>query len=1608
MRKKILSLILTLCMLLGMFPFVVSTQALAVSETDGKVHLTTAEDLLALMGDSTLWDKNIILENDIDMTGVSGQSPIGVQGNTFTGSFVGVPKADGSNPEIKGLDIKATTLVNRWGLIGEASGNVTVKNITVSGEISTAGGSVGGIVGIIMSGSLTIENCVNNCKVTSTHTRYSRAGGILGISQNASASIKNCVNNGAISATGDNVGGIVGRFETTAGKTGFAMEIVNCVNNGTVSGTYNNGGAGGIAGAAVDRGGVRMTVQNCLNTGAVTGKGYVGGIVGTPYNAKAPSGNQFVNEYIDCMNTGKITSTQQGNGYVGGIIGYVTSGGKATVTRVYNAGEIAFSAAPLSLAICGVPRTSVFTGAYYSAGPDDANGTFVTPASTIDENKALFPALTEGAWLFSADGPMLRAFHEHTYANGACTVCGEADPASCKHENTKDVIITPATCVSEGLKNVVCQNPDCGEIVERNVTVAKDPTNHVNGLLWYVNEAGTYSYGCPSCGIEPLATQETLPTVYVCQTKLNDISGDDTALGGEDTPVQTIEEAVRRLAGTGGTVFFLSRYTITRSITLPEWNGKITFRGTTDASGNASSGFFFDFASEIDKYNRLTDNNICLSLGGDAEFDTVVFKGKSGYSVKKAEDGTETVTEGKDTVLVIAANWHNVDFTYVRCHDRARVFFTAGEFLSKKDNDAAKNVTVNLFGVAVSSGNPKGFVPFYHIVLGDWFGADNKTVDISNKTVTLNMRKGTHGEAEAELVYTMSTHAYNSRRFGLSSNCQTTINLYDASVIDKLRTGYTNAVTEDGAASLDKLELNFNDNSVITSIALIRNTKDTVIRISDEAAERSKAIPAAFELQAYGAFAESMTGTVTATYGDHSFAAAVEKPIYESTQTGKYTVNATVAAEHSFGEWTVTVPATPTQDGTKTRTCSVCGKEETSTYTYDCAYHQWLPVEGGYKCAFCATITETLTAPITLKIESVAIANGQATVTVSLAATEALKGLRFRIGVPAGFTYVSAATNLTEIPAAGSEVTPSGMSFGAGTDSMVLLNFDEQTLASFEKSNVLTLTYTVDESFTAQSADFTVNLIEVLDDNAASLAADGVGYTWTPSAHEHEYVGTITTPATCGKDGVKTFTCQGCGDSYTEVIPATGAHTFGEWIVTTPAQVGVKGEETRTCPVCGTTETREIPALEPEVYVAYIGNVGYTTVQAAFDAAKALETITVAEGTTETVAPKTTVYLAGDYSGITISGDYMLETTGRFVYENGKVTTDTNIKFTHTAKAIVMPVTASSGNPKGGQSLSLGASVEYKYVPRKTHVDGFAEFFVKYELLGTDGKSVAEGSTDASAVTLTIADRVVSQSDNTRYEYVLDGVPAKCMNNTIRITTYGVNADGSVTVGTKDWGAYVYLQSLLAGTGSLRELAVALTNFGALAQQNFNYNTENLLSDILPEADRKLTVADYAGVTMEKKYERETRTDANDQFEAFASSLQLYDRINIVVTVKSKVGASTEYAGVKAVYSYADAVTGETITGEIPFEEWTVGAVDAKGRTAYSINMNEISARNLRALISLDIVKADGTSVYALQNLTFNAAENYCSTQVGQTTTLATVCYSIMNYCDKAIAYFAN
>ena len=98
----------------------------------------------------------------------------------------------------------------------------------------------------------------------------------------------------------------------------------------------------------------------------------------------------------------------------------------------------------------------------------------------------------------------------------------------------------------------------------------------------------------------------------------------------------------------------------------------------------------------------------------------------------------------------------------------------------------------------------------------------------------------------------------------------------------------------------------------------------------------------------------------------------------------------------------------------------------------------------------------------------------------------------------------------------------------------------------------------------------------------------------THVTHKHNYVETITKQPTCTEAGEKTYTCD-CGDSYTEVIPAKGhhfengectdchekdsshEHSYTETITKKPTCTET-GEKTYTCG-CGDSYTEEIPAM---------------------------------------------------------------------------------------------------------------------------------------------------------------------------------------------------------------------------------------------------------------------------------------------------------------------------------------------------------------------------------------------------------------------------------------------
>lgn len=77
-----------------------------------------------------------------------------------------------------------------------------------------------------------------------------------------------------------------------------------------------------------------------------------------------------------------------------------------------------------------------------------------------------------------------------------------------------------------------------------------------------------------------------------------------------------------------------------------------------------------------------------------------------------------------------------------------------------------------------------------------------------------------------------------------------------------------------------------------------------------------------------------------------------------------------------------------------------------------------------------------------------------------------------------------------------------------------------------------------------------------------------------------------TVPATCGADGRIDTICANCGDVIaTEVIPATGAHTWDNGTVTTEPTETDPGTMTYTCTVCGATKTEVIPATGPHTHV---------------------------------------------------------------------------------------------------------------------------------------------------------------------------------------------------------------------------------------------------------------------------------------------------------------------------------------------------------------------------------------------------------------------------------------
>ena len=288
MKKKLLSLLLALCLVMALVPMTAFAEETSVDnwdgtadtswyvghETDTEYHFTTAEQLAGLaqlVNDKTasvsFEGKTIYLDNDLDLSGCQW-TPIG-NGSNFGRYFAGT--FDGQYHKITNLHHHSTgDELIRNGLFGVVSDGGTLKNLLViDADIASNDGSLlAGILADWVDGG-TVENCYTSGKIEN-NVGDKMVGGLIG-QCTGSTQVKGCGSDATVISTEsdedhvDTVGGLIGQWENSADSS----SITDCWFGGSVSCNNIYSAVGGILGANFENfSGNKpgVIIKNCMVT----------------------------------------------------------------------------------------------------------------------------------------------------------------------------------------------------------------------------------------------------------------------------------------------------------------------------------------------------------------------------------------------------------------------------------------------------------------------------------------------------------------------------------------------------------------------------------------------------------------------------------------------------------------------------------------------------------------------------------------------------------------------------------------------------------------------------------------------------------------------------------------------------------------------------------------------------------------------------------------------------------------------------------------------------------------------------------------------------------------------------------------------------------------------------------------------------------------------------------------------------------------------------------------------------------------------------------------------------------------------------------------------
>lgn len=208
-------------------------------------NIGTAEEFAAMEPGG-----NYQLTADITVT-----APYANEFTDFSGTF------DGNGHTVT-LDITASTAY--VGLFSKLAGGAVVRNVITAGSVTVDPTAEKSYVGAISGYANAYKNpiLIENCKNTAAISGYKAVGGIVGyVTGAAGVTVRGCANTGSVMGANRQVGGIAGTIQNKAA-------VENCYNIGNISGFNNYAGIVGQNSSSATN-----TISNCYTTGTVTAYG---------------------------------------------------------------------------------------------------------------------------------------------------------------------------------------------------------------------------------------------------------------------------------------------------------------------------------------------------------------------------------------------------------------------------------------------------------------------------------------------------------------------------------------------------------------------------------------------------------------------------------------------------------------------------------------------------------------------------------------------------------------------------------------------------------------------------------------------------------------------------------------------------------------------------------------------------------------------------------------------------------------------------------------------------------------------------------------------------------------------------------------------------------------------------------------------------------------------------------------------------------------------------------------------------------------------------------------------------------------------------------------